>query len=71
MSLVKAHQKQIFEPFFTTARELGGSGLGLHLVYNLVTQKLKGTIQVASIPGSGTTFTLMLPSHLPPDEPST
>ncbi|MGB3300108.1 MAG: response regulator [Phormidesmis sp.] len=65
-----AHQKQIFEPFFTTARELGGSGLGLHLVYNLVTQKLKGTIQVASTPNKGTTFILTLPSCLPPEESS-
>lgn len=59
------HQSQIFEPFFTTARELGGSGLGLHLVYNLVTQTLQGSIHVASTPGMGTTFTITLPSQLP------
>ncbi|MGD1866935.1 MAG: response regulator [Phormidesmis sp.] len=55
------HQNRIFEPFFTTARDIGGSGLGLHLVYNLVTQTLKGKIQVASSPGQGTTFTIRFP----------
>ncbi len=59
------HQGRIFEPFFTTARELGGSGLGLHLVYNLITQTLQGNIHVASTPGMGTTFTITLPSTLP------
>lgn len=58
------HQHRIFEPFFTTAREIGGSGLGLHLIYNLVTQTLEGSIQVASTPGSGTTFTLRLPDRI-------
>ena len=58
------HQSRVFEPFFTTARELGGSGLGLHLVYNLVTQKLQGTINIASTLGSGTTFTITLPDRL-------
>lgn len=55
------HQSKIFDPFFTTARNQGGTGLGLYIVYNLVTQKLKGTIQCVSQPGSGTTFTLELP----------
>ncbi len=59
-----ANQQQIFEPFFTTARELGGSGLGLHLVYNIVTQKLNGTINFASVLGNGTTFTITLPNRL-------
>lgn len=53
-----AAQQRIFEPFYTTARDRGGSGLGLHLVYNLVTQKLKGTIQVFSpIPTQSTSAT--------------
>ena len=39
---------KIFEPFFTTKRGQGGSGLGLHIVYNLVVQKLGGTIQCRS-----------------------
>lgn len=58
------HQHRIFEPFFTTARDIGGSGLGLHLIYNLVTQTLEGSIQVTSTPGCGTTFTLRLPDRI-------
>ncbi len=53
--------KRIFEPFFTTARAKGGTGLGLHIVYNLVTQKLKGTIHCESAVGQGTKFVIDLP----------
>ncbi|MBE9561937.1 MAG: HAMP domain-containing histidine kinase, partial [Proteobacteria bacterium] len=52
---------KIFEPFFTTARMEGGTGLGLHIVFNLVTQKLNGTIKVQSEVGVGTKFILNLP----------
>ncbi len=52
---------KIFEPFFTTKRGQGGSGLGLHIVYNLVTQKLGGTIHCESKPGRGTKFIIELP----------
>ncbi|CAN1211144.1 ATP-binding protein [Tumidithrix helvetica PCC 7403] len=52
---------KIFEPFFTTARDRGGSGLGLHIIYNLVTQNLKGTIVCESAMGVGTKFILTLP----------
>jgi len=52
---------KIFEPFFTTARIQGGTGLGLHIVFNLVTQKLQGTINVQSEIGVGTTFILNFP----------
>ncbi|MDQ5939660.1 MAG: Histidine kinase [Pseudomonadota bacterium] len=51
-------QSKIFDPFFTTKRSKGGSGLGLHLVYNIVHQKLKGTLTLQSIEGEGTTFIL-------------
>jgi signal transduction histidine kinase len=51
-------QSHIFDPFFTTKRSKGGSGLGLHLVYNIVHQKLKGTLTLKSIEGEGTTFIL-------------
>jgi len=51
----------IFDPFFTTNRQDGGSGLGLNIVYNLVTHKLEGTIQCDSVEGDGTTFILSIP----------
>jgi len=43
--------KRIFEPFFTTKRGRGGSGLGMHIVYNLVTKLLNGSITVRNRPG--------------------
>ena len=46
-------KKRIFDPFVTTKRGEGGSGLGLHLVYNLVTQALNGKIQLESTLGAG------------------
>lgn len=52
---------QIFSPFFTTNRERGGSGLGLHIVYNIVSQRLHGTISCESKPGRGTSFRIILP----------
>ncbi len=53
--------KQIFNPFFTTRRKDGGSGLGLHIVYNLVTQTLHGKVGCDSKPGSGTDFNIEIP----------
>lgn len=55
---------KIFEPFFTTARARGGSGLGLHIIYNLVTQNLKGSILCESTVGKGTKFLITLPINL-------
>lgn len=52
---------KIFDPFFTTRRGKGGSGLGLNIVYNLVTQRLGGTINCASEVGFGTTFVVAFP----------
>lgn len=53
--------EKIFEPFFSTAKERGGSGLGLNIVYNLVTQKMKGSIECNSVLGEGTQFIIKLP----------
>ncbi|GEM_PF-907445 len=52
---------KIFDPFFTTNRQGGGSGLGLHIVYNLVTHKLSGVIHCESVVGQGTTFRMQIP----------
>ncbi|HEX5755764.1 MAG TPA: HAMP domain-containing sensor histidine kinase, partial [Arenimonas sp.] len=54
-----------FDPFFTTRRGSGGSGLGLHLVYNLVTQLLAGRIEMRSAPGQGTVFDIDIPRVAP------
>ncbi len=59
------HLRRIFEPFFTTRMGLGGSGLGLYIVYNLVTGLLGGTIEAASPPGGGAAFTIGLPLRAP------
>jgi len=56
---------KIFQPFFTTRRASGGSGLGLHIVYNIVRQRLGGHIEVESEIGQGTTFSITLPSIAP------
>ncbi|MEF8734868.1 MAG: PAS domain S-box protein [Candidatus Accumulibacter meliphilus] len=56
---------RIFEPFFTTRLGQGGSGLGLYIVYNLVTAVLGGSIEVDSPPGQGASFTLTLPRFAP------
>jgi len=53
--------KKIFDPFFTTKRAHGGSGLGMHLVYNIVTKKFSGDITCESQPGQGVTFRILLP----------
>jgi PAS domain S-box-containing protein len=52
---------RIFEPFFTTKRGSGGSGLGMHIVYNLVTTQLSGTIRCFSNRGQGTRFDITIP----------
>jgi len=55
---------KIFEPFTTTKRGSGGSGLGLHLVFNIVTQALNGHIDFESTVGQGTTFNITFPAFL-------
>ena len=54
-------RKRIFDPFVTTKRGQGGSGLGMHLVYNLVTQALNGSISITSEEGEGVEFIIVFP----------
>jgi len=53
-------REKIFDPFFTTKAEGKGVGLGLSVVYGIITRH-NGTINVESIPGKGSTFTFSLP----------
>lgn len=57
-------KQKVFDPFVTTNRGDGGSGLGLHLVYNLVTQALNGKIVVHSEVNKGAQFNIEFPSEL-------
>ncbi|NLY42263.1 MAG: HAMP domain-containing protein [Desulfovibrionales bacterium] len=56
-------QSKIFEPFCTTARAKGSTGLGLHIVFNIVTSTLHGTITCCSEPGHGAVFQIRIPLH--------
>jgi signal transduction histidine kinase len=53
---------KIYEPFFTTNRQAGDSGLGLNIVYNVVTVSLGGTIECTSTEGGGTVFHVEIPN---------
>ena len=53
--------EKIFNPFFPTRRNTGGTGLGMHIVYNIVTQKLRGKIECLSKPGKGCNIVIQLP----------
>ncbi len=53
---------RVFDPFFTTKRGAGGSGLGMHIVYNLVTQQLHGQVSLSSEEGKGTTVEIDFPT---------
>ncbi|WGG53008.1 sensor histidine kinase [Rugamonas sp. DEMB1] len=61
VGIPQADLGRVFDPFFTTRLGQGGSGLGLHIAYNLVTTALRGSIEVSSAPGLGACFTLTLP----------
>lgn len=61
---------RVFEPFFTTRRSQGGSGLGLYIVHNLVTQALHGTIRCDSASGAGVRFTIVYPANLATEQPT-
>jgi PAS domain S-box-containing protein len=58
-------RRRAFDPFFTTRREQGGTGLGLHIVYSIVTNRLGGRLDLDSQPGEGTRIQIILPRVAP------
>ena len=58
-------KRRAFDPFFTTARGRGGTGLGLHIVHNIVTNRLGGRISISSETGRGVRFRMVLPTTAP------
>jgi signal transduction histidine kinase len=55
-------RRQAFDPFFTTRHHLGSTGLGLHILHNIVTSRLGGRLNLDSSPGAaGTKFQIILP----------
>lgn len=67
IGLTQEVSSKIFEPFFTTKRNQGGSGLGMYIVYNLVTQTLGGEIQCQSTPNEGVNFMIQFPRIIESD----
>ena len=66
--IAEENKKKVFDPFFTTRRGSGGSGLGLNLIFNIITQQLKGEINIQDNTQStttGTCFDIKLPLSLP------
>ncbi len=62
-------QRRALDPFFTTRRNEGGTGLGLHIIFNLVTQQLGGKLSFESKLGWGTRFRIQIPRVAPGDSP--
>ena len=61
-------RRRAFDPFFTTRRDQGGTGLGLHIVYSIVTNRLGGRLDLDSEPGSGTRVQIILPRVAPVEQ---
>jgi PAS domain S-box-containing protein len=59
------HLPRIFDPFFTTRLGQGGSGLGLHIVYSIVTRAMGGVVDAYSVVGEGTRFVIDIPLRAP------
>ena len=58
-------KRQVFDPFFTTRRDQGSTGLGLHIVHNIVTNRLGGRINLETKPGEGTKIRIIVPREAP------
>ncbi|WP_167354828.1 ATP-binding protein [Pseudoalteromonas luteoviolacea] len=64
--MTETAKKKVFDPFYTTNRGNGGSGLGMNIIFNIVTQKMQGAISVDSTLNCGTTFTIKVPINVQP-----
>ena len=58
-------KRHVFDPFFTTRRDQGSTGLGLHIVHNIVTNRLGGRINLETRPGAGTKIRIIVPREAP------
>ena len=58
-------KRHVFDPFFTTRRDQGSTGLGLHIVHNIVTNRLGGRIHLETKPGAGTKIRIVVPREAP------
>ncbi|WP_213611021.1 ATP-binding protein [Pseudoalteromonas sp.] len=65
IGLKPAQLKHLFDPFFTTKRDKGGSGLGAHIIFNLVKQTLNGKIEASSEPNQGLHYRISFPKNIP------
>jgi PAS domain S-box-containing protein len=61
-------QRRVFDPFFTTKMGSGGTGLGMNIVYNIVTGVMGGRIAIDAAPGRGTTVRMTVPVSSPQRE---
>ena len=71
IGMTEETQRRALDPFFTTRRNEGGTGLGLHIIYNLVTQQLGGRLSFESRLGWGTRFRITFPRVAPSESPPT
>jgi PAS domain S-box-containing protein len=68
VGIPEQYLKRVFDPFFTTKLGKGGSGLGMHIVYNLITDVLGGKVLLTSRVGIGTKLAVTLPLRAPDKE---
>ncbi len=61
----KELQSKLFDPFFTTKRDQGGTGLGTHILFNIVTQSLHGSVRFESDEGQGLKYFIRFPISVP------
>lgn len=69
VGLTTEARQKIFDPFYTTKRGRGGTGLGMHLVYNIMHQRLHGAIRTEDS-AQGAAFVLTLPQRIPQKSPA-